>query len=66
MGPAPKEDRPNHSNGIGLRSDSRPASHPHPTNREVPPELAIVVDRWESLTPEAIGRIMAGIKDSHT
>jgi len=63
---APKAGRPNHSNGILLRSDSRPASHVLPTSRDVPAELAIVMDRWESLTPEAKCRIMAVIKDSHT
>jgi hypothetical protein len=62
---APKGDRHNHSKGTGLCSDSGPASHALPTSRDVPAELAIVMDHWESLTPEAKGQIMAVIKDSH-
>ncbi len=63
---APKGDRHNPSNGIGLGSSSPPVAHTLPTCHDVPAELAIVMDRWESLTPEAKGRIMAVIEDSHT
>ena len=48
-----------------MRSDLRPAAHTLPTPRDVPAELAIVMDRWESLTSEDQARIMAVIKDSN-
>jgi hypothetical protein len=55
---APKGDRHNPSNGIGLRSSSRPVAHTLPTSHVEDPDLALIVGLWNRLADECKQRLI--------
>jgi len=57
---APKGDRPNPSNRIGLRLASQTIAHTIPTS--LPADLAEVVERWQSLTSEIRAEVLGLIR----